>query len=221
MGPTEKRVCLVQMHGPHETPNGMSHLGGAGFPVTPRLPRQGLAPTPAAGRACGMGGRAQPQARTVTDTATRGDPGPPLGPSLQSELLATAVSRPLVPCGTPVGRRRVVRGRGRSGQPRAGRWPVRSAPARPAPGSAPHPPGCVGESGSRRGSVQRTSRIVPQQPAGFLTGKESHQQPRTSACGRRLVPTGRGGGAGQSPARSQGGVLLPGGELGPHSRVTR
>lgn len=140
----------------------------------------------------GWGGRAQPQARTVTDTATRGDPGPPLGPSLQSELLAAAVSRALVPCGTPVGRRRAVRGRGRSGQPRAGRWPVRSAPACPAPGSAPHPPGCAGESGSRRGSVQRTSRIVPQRPAGFLTGKESHQPPRTSACGRRLVPTGVG-----------------------------
>lgn len=195
MGPTEKRVCLVQMHGPRETPNGMSHLGGAGFPVTPRLPRQGLAPTPAAGRACGMGGRAQPQARTVTDAATRGDPGPPLGPSLQSELLAAAVSRALVPCGPPVGRRR----RCVDGAEAAGGRAGCSAPARPAPGSAPHPPGCVGESGSRRGSVQRTSRIVPQRPAGFLTGKESHQPPRTSACGRQLVPTGGGGGLASPP----------------------
>lgn len=108
---------------------------GAGFPVTPRLPRQGLAPTPAAGRGCGTGGRAQPQAHTVTDAATRGDPGPPLGPLLQSELLAAAASRALVPCG----RRRAVRGRGRSGQPRAGRWPGRPLCYRP-PSSGLRPP---------------------------------------------------------------------------------
>lgn len=219
MGPTEKRVCLVQMHGPRETPNGTSHLGGAGFPVTPRLPRQGLAPTPAAGRACGMGGRAQPQARTVTDAATRGDPGPPLGPSLQSELLAAAVSRALVPCGTPVGRRRAVRGRGRSGQPRAGRWPGRLLCSRP-PSSGLRPPPsrlCRRVRIQERICAEDISHCPP--TACWLSHREGIT-PATqdisvwaSACPHR--------GARQSPVRSQGGVLLPGGELGPHSRVTR
>lgn len=214
----QRRVCLVQMHGPRETPNGTSHLGGAGFPVTPRLPRQGLAPTPAAGRACGMGGRAQPQARTVTDAATRGDPGPPLGPSLQSELLAAAVSRALVPCGTPVGRRRrCVDGAEAASLGLGG---GRSALLPPAQLRAPPPTlPAVQESQDPGEDLCRGHlALSPNGLLAFSPGRNHTSHPGHQRVGVGLSPRGR---AGQSPARSQGGVLLPGGELGPHSRVTR